>query len=142
MLIPPNWASGAPETTPAKRGRPPSKKRPRPEVAEGFETTGVLSPQAVGYLKALKHEVDPLTGELYSQRDAAARCNVDQTTVGYHWSMAMDVGETGVSETPRKEDRRAEFAAERAQLVAALMTERRCTAREICLALLSEHGVC
>ena len=115
MLIPPNWPSGAPETPKNKGGRPPSKKRPRPEVAEGFENTGYLSPQAIGYLKALKHAVNPLTGELYSQRDAAARCNVDHKAVAYHW--AMDVGETGVSETPRKEDRRAEFAAERAELV-------------------------
>ena len=91
---PPNSPSGAPETPKTKGGRPPSKKRPRPEVAEGFEIRGFLEPQAVGFRKALQYAVNPITGELYSQRDAAARCNMDPATVAA-------VGEAYVSETPR-----------------------------------------
>ena len=134
-----NGSSGAPETPKNKGGRPPSRKRPRPEVAEGFEKRGYLSQQAIGVLKALKLEVNPLTGKPYSVRDAAVKCNCDPSTVHFHWS--MDVGERFVNASPRKEHPKAEEVAERREIVDRLMEERRCTAHEICQVLCTEHNI-
>ena len=119
----------------------PSKKRPRPEVIEGFNVQGILTPDAIGVLKGLQFEVNPITGELYSRRDAAARCNVSVATVAYHWELG--VGETHLSETPRKEGCRREAADERRGIIHSLMLDRetRGTAYDVCLRLYSEHQI-